>query len=217
MTAVLVAAARTARARFSLLRASCRSAWSFRSPLFLAVLNGQVWASDIFTGTAFVTGTMDPSTGMFTFVSNQGGSSNWWVLAANRVAGVLYTVDASNGDLKAMTPSGVITTIGGTGISLVSGLAYDNGTGVLYAIGSTGGSTPPNLYTSNTTTGISTFIGATGMPFTGNAYDLAYDEATGVFLVNDGTSHLLYQVNRATGAATLIGSSGVTTRIDGLA
>lgn len=173
----------------------------------LDFLNGTLYATDVFvSGHGFSFGSIDPLTGAFTFINNQGGSSNWQGLAGNESAGVLYTVDNSDATkLKTVTPTGTITTIGTTGIG-AAGLAYDNLHGVLY--GASGG----QLYRIDTTTGASTLVGSMGVNTA--RLGLEYDPGNATLFANvsDGTATggKLYRVNATTGSATLIGSNGVT-------
>jgi hypothetical protein len=180
----------------------------------LDFLGGTLYASDVLVGGAFKFGSIDPSTGAFTSINSQGGSANWHALTNNDSGGFLYTVanDQAGNPLETVTPAGVITAIGSTNLTF-SGLAYDNGSAKLYGVGQNN-----NFYTINTTTGVATLIGATGVST--NIADLAFDPFTGIMYLNSaGPSNSLYRVNTATGAAVLIGPNGATAGngIDGLA
>ncbi len=80
---------------------------------------------------------------------------NWQGLASNESAGLLYTLDSSDGfKLKSMTAADVLTTIGtGTKISGV-GMAYDDANDILYTLDDRS-----SQYTIDTSSGTSTFEG----------------------------------------------------------
>jgi hypothetical protein len=184
----------------------------------LASLGGSLYATDI-APPSWSFGTVNPTTGVFTMINNQGGSSDWHGLAGAEAAGLLYSIDLPNSNtLVSVTPGGVITVIGsGTGIQ-GRGMAFDNNHGILYATGP--GTDVQSLYTVNTTTGTATLIGSTGI----NSFfvGLEYVEGTDILymvadLDNDGSGFSnLYSLNTTTGAAALIGSTGVD-KLDGLA
>ncbi|MFZ1060773.1 MAG: hypothetical protein WAP47_16440 [Candidatus Rokuibacteriota bacterium] len=178
----------------------------------LTFLGGTLYASDIF-GSSLLFGTINPTTGAYTGISDQGGSANWHGLAGNESAGLIYTIDINDGNkLKSITPGGVITTIGsGAGID-GRGMGYDDLHGILYA--TSGGDS--SLYTVDVTTGGATLIGALGID--AGTIGLDYDEASQILYANDGqVSDSLYTVNVTTGAATLVGSNGGEFEINGLA
>ncbi|WP_254506577.1 beta strand repeat-containing protein [Anatilimnocola floriformis] len=173
----------------------------------LAALNGTLYATDVYVG-GWRFGSIDTTTGAFTPINTQGGSANWWALAGNQAANVLYTVDndTSGYPLLAITPAGAISTIGSTGLQ-INGLAYDEANGILY--GTAGG----GLYRLNTATGVPTLIGSMGFTPT-NYLGLEYDASSQKLLATYNNN--LYQLNVTTGGATLIGANGVN-NIDGLA
>ena len=183
----------------------------------LAYLGGDLYASDMLGTQSFELVRVNLATGASTFVSDQDGSANWHGLAANQAAGLLYSIDLNdNLRLKSLDPvTGVVTTIGGTGIE-GRGMEYDDASGVLYALGPSSGI--QSLYRVSLTDGSSTLIGSTGIDsfYVG----LAFDEGV-LYMVadpdNDGAGAAnLYSLNVSTGAATLIGSTGIES-IDGLA
>ena len=184
----------------------------------LAYLGPVLYASDFAPNEgSFELVRVDLATGASTFVSDQGGSANWHGLAANQSAGLLYSIDLSGGKLlKSLNPiSGVITTIGETGIE-GRGMEYDDASGVLYALGPA--DEVQSLYRISLVDGSATLIGPTGV--TSFFAGLAFDNGI-LYMVADpddsGTgSSNLYRVNLATGAATKIGSTGID-QIDGLA
>ena len=117
-----------------------------------------------------------PLTGIQTQIVQAGGQNNWWGLASNEGAGVLYVNDNVDQTLKSITPGGVITSIGLSSRVLV-GMAYDDTNGILYGVDAF------SLYTLNTSTGQSTLIGAHNI---GQQLGLAYDEKDGVLYANAG-------------------------------
>ena len=180
----------------------------------LTILNGTLYASDVVAGAGSFSnfGTIDPVTGAFTILSQQGGSTNWQGLAANPALGIIYAVDETGFPvpLISVTPSGAFTTIGNTDIQ-INDLAYDSVHGILYAVDESA-----NLYTINVTTAAATLIGSTGL---GNLIKigLGYDSNNNVLYANFVGNHSLYTLNTTTGAATLVGPNGTTADIDGLA
>jgi len=183
---------------------------AFTSIVGLASLNGTLYATDVFANT-FSFGSINLATGAFTSINNQAGDSNWWNLTSNEAGGFFYVVNSS-GTLDTVTPTGVITGVGGTGHSF-GGLAYDNASSILY-----GTASDNNLYRINTTTGAATLVGALGIS-PSNSDDIAIDPLTGTLYLNAQNTHSLYTVNTSTGAATLVGANGPTEGrgIDGLA
>ena len=178
----------------------------------LEFLNGTLYATDVFATDSYRFGTIDLVTGAFTPINDQGGSANWWSLAADPSAGLFYAVDFNNGNnLVSVTPGGVITGIGATGVD-IAGLAFDALNSILYGVGN------GDLYTIDVTTGAATLIGATGLAFGADA-GLAYDPDTATLFLNGGSFDALYTVNTATGLATLIGPNAEAPGllIDGLA
>src|SRR5262245_3989710 len=145
----------------------------------LEYYGGFLYATDV-RQNSFTFGTIDPVTGVYTAINNQSGSSNWHGLAMDHTAGLFYTIDINdNNKLKSISLSGTVTTIGsGAGIE-GRGMAFDDVNKVLYATGING------LYTVNTTTGLSTFVGAMGIS-TG-LIGLAYDDIAGILYANQST------------------------------
>jgi hypothetical protein len=182
----------------------------------LAALNGVLYATDVFSGGAGYFGTIDPRTGAFTALNNQGGSLNWHSLAANAATQTLYTVDLSKfGDnwmLLALTPAGKITQVGSTGID-IRGMAFDPNHMILYGVGFNHVSGGLNLYTMNTTTGQASLIGATGFSVNFRP-GLAFDDVHNVLYMNLGEGgdegNSLYTLDTATGMASRVGPNGPT-------
>ena len=185
------------------------SGGSLTSLVGLEVLNGTIYATDVLENGPYSFGTIDPTTGVFTALNDQGGSANWHGLAANVAANLLYSVDLNNSNsLVTVTPDGLtITVIGATGAD-IRGLAYDDANGILY------GADYGNLYTIDTTTGVATLVGATGLD--DGTPGLAFDPVTGILYLNAGFLQNLYTLDTATGAATLVGANGAS-YINGLA
>jgi hypothetical protein len=192
----------------------------------LASLNGTLYATEIIPSSGpsqYTFGSINPTTGAYTAINNQNGSSNWQSLAANPAKNLFYTVDvgATGAPLLSVTPSGTISTIGFTN-AFINGLTYDSNHNILY------GTSHNDLYTINTTTGAATLVGATG--FTNDEEGIAYDNATNTLYLNTATdpnhtlvnNDSLYTLNTSTGAATLVGPnaavfSGGNEGIDGIA
>jgi hypothetical protein len=189
----------------------------------LASLNGVIYATDVFSGGEAHFGTIDPATGAFTAINNQGGSLNWHSLAANPSTQSLYTVDLTRfGDdwmLLTVTPAGTIAQVGPTGID-IRGLAFDPNHGVLYGVGFDHVTSLLNLYTVDTATGHASLIGSTG--FFNIRPDLAFDPSANLLFMNLGEGgsegNKLYTLDAATGAPSLVGPNGLTAGfgIDGL-
>lgn len=173
-------------------------------------LDEVLYATDVLVGSDFGTGTLDAGTGAYVEVSDQDGSANWHALGSDETAGLLYTVDQVGDVLKSLTPGGVTTAIG-TGVGAqIRGLAYNDADDILYGLG--WDNSVVSLYNIDTTTGVGSLIGLTGM--TDFYLGLAYDEDSGILYATDATA--LYALNTATGAATSIGATGFS-NIDGLA
>lgn len=120
-------------------------------------------------------------------------------LASNEAANVMYSVDRGDGfRLKAITPTGNISTIGsGTGIDAVA-LAFDDANGILYAVDSRA-----QLHSIDVLTGIGSFIGSTAFLAT-DSIGLAYDEEQEtLFAVHQRT---LLTIDTTTGAAGRVGT-----------
>lgn len=166
-------------------------------------LDGNLWGSDVWNTTHYGTGTIDINTGGFTSFGDQDGSMNWHGLASDEDAGLLYSIDIDDSYiLKSMTADGTITSIGtGTGIS-GSGMAYDDTNDILYAVDSL----TDNLFSVDTSTGLSTLIGSAGINV--GQVGLAYDETNNILYAN--STGELYTVNVSTGAFSLIGVNGVS-------
>jgi len=170
-------------------------------------LGGKLWVSDLSDEHGFGVGSVDLSTGLYTFDYDQGPSANWHGLAADNTAGLLYSIDIDLGDmLVSYVPgSGTRTDIGHTGGVDGRGMAFDNNHGILYA---TGGS---NLYTIDVTTAAATLVGT--LPFDTGLAGLAYDEIDNVLWAVDNGA--LYRIDPSTFGIDYIGTAGKN--IDGLA
>lgn len=186
------------------------SEWSL---VGLAYLGQTLYGTDLYCTTPacgnYAVASISPN-GSTNVISEQNGSANWWALAADETANVMYSIDNDNSFiLMAQYPDGSITSIGsGTGVS-GAGMAYDDTNGILYAVDNT------SLYTISVADGTGTLVGPLGF-ITGIRLGLEYNECNQTLYMNDGSTGLLYSVDVNTGAATLIGSNGVQ-GIDGLA
>ena len=182
----------------------------------ISFLNGTLYASDVSLTSALVAsfGTINLTTGAFTQINTQGGSVDWHGLAANPNANLFYVVDLDMaGDpLLTVTPTGTITSIGTTNGVAIDDLAYDVNHNILYGIDGL-----DVLWTINTSTGLPTQKGPTGLVGNVAAVGLAYDSTNNVLYMNDGVGHKLYTLNTSTGAGTLVGSNGTFIALDGLA
>lgn len=183
----------------------------------LSFLDATLYGSDLFgfEGESFTfdVGRIDSETGGITFVSDQDGSLDWHGLAANERAGLLYAIDldVSGFPLKTLAPDGTEATVGPTNVD-GRGMAYDDGSGVLYATSSP----------SDTIHRIDTASGESddGLPLgidLGTRVGLAYDEGTGTLFLNDASMRTLYTVDVVEGTATEVGPNVVAAGIDGLA
>ena len=175
---------------------------------------GQTLYASGLAETLFETVSVDLTDGSSTFVSDQQLSQNWFGLAGDQSANLLYTIDFEDGNrLKSLAPDGTVTAIGtGTGIQ-GRGMAFDDSNDILYALGP--GFDAQSLYTIDVSTGSSTLIGSTGIssPQVGLAYDedfdILYMLAAPDFLFTN-----LYSIDVSNGSSMLIGSTGVI-RMDG--
>ena len=125
------------------------------------------------------------------------------------------SIQSQNGSssLRILDPwTGTSTLIGATGVGPISGLAYDQGSGIMYGVAGGSGSSH-NLLNINLNTGSATVIGATGI--TAGSLEFGPDGRlyVGAGGSNDGD---VFTVNPATGAVTLVGNTGFGT-ISGLA
>jgi PEP-CTERM motif len=117
--------------------------------------------------------------------------------------GTLYSIDPSTG-----AATGIGLLIDGTGHPYaVTGLAFDNVTGILY--GSTSNRSPTgsnSLVAINPSTGAVTFIGS--FATSGTMADLTFDVTTTTLYGTGSLDGNLYSINPATGVATAVGSAG---------
>lgn len=184
-----------------------------------ANLNGTLYASDCFNSSGNTFGTINPTTGVFTPISNQNGSINWWALAADPASGTLYTVEQDGGQsdvghLLSVNPlTGTTTDLGqftdanGNPVS-PDEIAYDTRNATLYGLSGN------SLWSMNVGTDVATLIGNLSDSFS-NTSDMTYDPARDALFVNSGTA--LYSVNPSSASDTLIGSNNTGVTIDGLA
>jgi len=129
---------------------------------------------------------------------------------------LLGTYAASAGapsTLVSIVPAtGVMTTIGLTGVGPIGGIAFHPITGVLYGV--TSGSSIAELVTILPSSGAATSVGFTfGIYGTVEMSSLEFDMEGQ--LISGGDDGNLYEINTITGAATLVGPLGVT-KVSGL-
>ncbi len=116
-------------------------------------------------------------------------------------------------ELRILDPwTGDSQLIGPTGVGPVSGLAYDDATGVMYGIAG-GGQFSSDLYSIDLTTGAATTIGTTG--FRAGSLEFGPD---GMLYGGGGGQDFgnLYRIDPATAEATFVGNTGFGT-LSGLA
>lgn len=184
----------------------------------LEFVGDRFYAVDVFGSNGFAFGSIDPVTGAFTEINNQGDSFNWHGLAYHNDDGVFYTVnlDTPNFALTSVALDGAITTGGDLGL-FIAGLAYDDANNVLYA--SDGGS----LYTldvSDFSNPVATFVGSHNAGLS-NIVGLAYDPDSSTLYLNSGNegAQNLYTIDVSTGEAALVGDNTIPfgVQLDGLA
>ncbi|RLF31669.1 MAG: hypothetical protein DRN07_06680, partial [Thermoplasmata archaeon] len=114
--------------------------------------------------------------------------------------GTWYVVEYGTGALYTVDPvTGTMTLIGSTGVDL-TGIAYDDNTGTMYASGAY------DLYTIDLSTATATYVGPFGTG--GLMIDIACDNDGNLYGHDIGTDSI-YSIDPSTGAATLIGSTGL--------
>ncbi len=117
-------------------------------------------------------------------------------------------------ELRILDPfSGGSALIGPTGVGPITGLAYDDDNGTMYATAG-GGITTTNFFTIDLNTGVANLVGSTGVLIGGLQFGpdgkLYAGSAAGPAGPGD-----LYEINPATGAAAFVGPTGFTS-ISGL-
>jgi hypothetical protein len=121
----------------------------------------------------------------------------------------LYTIDATTGNASA--PIGTVT-VGGTGV-MVTSIAYNPITGLLYGAAVDPVSGKAELLTINTSTAAATVVGQLGLtPPNTNATSLAFS-TSGVlysYVKTGNQPESLFTINTTNGAASLIGASGIS-------
>ena len=119
--------------------------------------------------------------------------------------GELYSIDQSTG---AAVPIGALVDSSSNAYA-VTGLAFDNLTGVLYGSTSTNSPTgAKSLVTIDPLTGAVTEIGSFGTSST--MADLTFDAATATLYGSGSLDGDLYSINLTTGVATVVGASGLS-------
>ncbi len=139
--------------------------------------------------------------------------------AVAQVEAGLFAVDGAGGNVAILyeldpTTGGVLSTIGATGFSHVTGIAFHPTTGILYGVVSNSG----QLITINTTTGAGTLVGTTGeqipdIDFNSAGTLYGWSERDAAFTRSDD----LVTLDLTTGASTLVGLSNFGTSGTGLA
>jgi len=129
-------------------------------------------------------------------------------LAFDRVAGVLYGIDQTDGHLYTVDPdTAQASPIGAPAGGEVGAIAFNPDNNTLYGINDVGGSA--KLVTIDTTTGAFTTIKTFG--FSLKDFDgLAYNEDDGFLWTIRDTTDLPIRINPANGALTFFGSVGVS-------
>ncbi|MFN2395795.1 MAG: carboxypeptidase regulatory-like domain-containing protein [Bacteroidales bacterium] len=128
-----------------------------------------------------------------------------WMAAGEVADDIWYTVsyDPANGSLHTVDPAtGDYTLVGATGYSL-TGLAYDQNSGTMYASGFDG--TNSQLYTVDLNTGAATLVGQIS---TGIVIGIAADADGNMYGINLDDN--LYTIDANTGTGTVVGPLGVT-------
>ncbi|MBI5676890.1 MAG: IPTL-CTERM sorting domain-containing protein [Nitrospirae bacterium] len=158
---------------------------------------------------------IDPATGASLGSVSTGAALNGMEFVNGTLYATAITCSLCNSDLVTVNPStGVLTTIGATGFGPVSGLAYDNITGIMYGV--TGGGGPANLLTINLSNGAGSIVGATGLDRIGSIRFGNNGVLYGGLTSNASTfPNYLITINKSTGAATPVGNTGFS--ITGLA
>lgn len=110
----------------------------------------------------------------------------------------LYQLDPADGS--------IISTIGSTGVSGMTSLAFHPVTGVMYGITTGGNGCNSNLYTVDLATGVATLVGPTGIP---RGKPDATFRADGTMFTYSTNDNYLYTVNLNTGALSPIGNTTV--------
>jgi IPTL-CTERM motif len=120
--------------------------------------------------------------------------------ARNGAPGQLFIVSQANGAASLIGPIRE-----GVNPISITGLAFQPGTGVLYAVSGGGGTDPRSLFTINTANGAATRIGAAGVL---QASDINFGPGGVLFAWQQGINQLA-TVNLATGVPTPLGASGI--------
>ena len=182
---------------------------TFSSSVDIDFLNGKLYTTDVWSGSAYSFGTLDLSTGAFTPLNNQMGNS-WMGLAAVPKENRLYAVSYDSNNLISLTPGGTATVVG-YGLPYLADLAYDAVHDILYGVSNS------TLYTINRSAGTAAALASLGVAGGSFSLGLAYDGSAGVLYLNNGNTGRLYRLDPATGTATLLGDNGVAAVLDGLA
>src|SRR5206468_7120836 len=139
-----------------------------------------------------------------------GGSFTGLEWVGSTLYGTMITTMQGASQLRTLNPfTGSSTLIGATGINgPISGLGYDQTSGIMY--GTTGGSNGANsnLVTVNLATGAATVIGSVGF----HAGSLEFGPDGNLYAGSSGASGgSLYRISKANGASILVGATGFQT------
>jgi hypothetical protein len=134
-----------------------------------------------------------------------GGSYTGLEWVGPQLYGTVIYGSGGSSELRILDPlTGASSFVGGTGRGPISGLAYDEGSGILYGIDGTG---PGSLLSIDRATGAASAIGPTG--FQAGSLEFGPDGA----LYGGGTGSSggqLFRIDRNTGASTFVGYTGLS-------
>ncbi len=139
-------------------------------------------------------------------ISGSGTGSGGGTGASSGAPSILYKISPTTGAL--------LSTVGATGYSHISGISIHPTTGVMYGWVNAAGFTS-FLVTINLSTGAATPVGGSTNAFHGS--DLTFSPSGTLYVWAEPQTDDLYTVNTTTGAATIVGNCGCGTSETGLA
>ncbi len=148
-------------------------------------------------------GTICLQTGVFTAIGDIGYTLINDI--ADSTNGTVYGIDGGN--LVTLTPQNAsITTIGSFDTAGIESLAFQPGTGVLYAVSQSG------LFTVDPLTGKASLVGELGSPtgLSGNGQNIRFAPDGNLYDTNTSANNFstgLYKISLTTGAATYLGDA----------
>ncbi len=146
---------------------------------------------------------------LLVIAGNANAGALFAVSGAGGGASVLYKIDPANGS--------VIQSIGATGFSHVTGLAFDPVTGALFGhVSDYFGSGDTQLLTIDVLTGAGTLVGSTGL----QVPDMTFDSTGQLYAWSEFSatqSDDLFRLDKTTGLASFVGESSTDTSNTGLA